>query len=89
MNRCPYCRKEMVPEYRTLKRVGLPDEQVLLRYKCVGEHITQPCDVCSAPVIVNAVSFSECFCSAECLDILYGEESGDTTAAEDPQGPEA
>lgn len=28
----------------------------------------QPCDTCGASVPVNAVSPSECFCSAECMD---------------------
>jgi len=34
-------------------------------------HTTQPCDQCGQPVPVNAVSPSECFCSAECMDQWY------------------
>lgn len=34
--------------------------------------VTQPCDECGKPVAVNAVSPSECFCSAECDYLHHG-----------------
>ena len=41
--------------------------------------ITQPCDACGHPVAVNAVSPSECFCSAECGYRLAGLDDATTT----------
>jgi len=39
--------------------------------------VVQACDYCGENVRVNAVSPSECFCSAECCEKFYEERDHD------------